>query len=366
MNRTAVAALLAAGVVGIVGGTVSAVVRGSDPGGTRADGPTSTPTPKPTGNATSGTVLYAGDRTIHDGDKTIQYYADVGTPDRLVRSATGYVIGETTSPDRDRSRIHTITAEGRNTPIADVRGRWDLNADGTRIVGTEAVSGRVVVWDLTGEVVVRAPLFHPSSIAMWQGTRVLISEPRGADQPYALHTWDPDTGTVKRTRSLGMLDMQASPDGDRLIGSVSPEGFSATETPNPCLRVGAAPGFIQDEVQNDWQTCDWRLPGDEAGLFSPDGSQVLAIPADSDGFGPGQFAALSAAAGPSTGVKSFLTPEATLGATWLDEDHLLLMGKTDLDLDEDTGTWIQRCDLEGNCTEVAKQKRGDLVLGEQG
>ncbi len=355
MNRTTAAALIAAGVVGLVGGTVSAVVRGSS-GPTASSPPGSSPSPSPSPR----TVLYAGDKTIHDGDQRIRYRAPFDTPDRLVRSATGYLIAQSTSPQEPSFRIYAVAEDGATTRVADVLGDWDVNEQGDHVVGTDLDSGRVTTWDLTGSPTARGPKYDGPATAVWQGDRVLISAHLDSQDPWRLFTWDPTSGKTKQTAVPGMADLTVSPDGTLLGGAVGVEGFT-TDNANPCLRVAATPGSPATE----WTTCDWRANGGATQLFSPAGTRVLAVPAQTDGFGPGQFATFSAEKGPSGGVRTFLTPDLTMDAAWLDEDHLLLIGATDADLTPETGRWIRLCDLTGECTEVTTRAPGKLVLGEQ-
>ncbi len=358
MNRTGVAALIAAGIVGIVGGTVSAVVRGdnapaSTPGTGAKDGP----------SASTSKVLYAGNKTIHDGAATVRFTAPFETPDRLLRSSTGYLIAHRTNDQEPGSRIYSVAKDGTTAVVADVQGTWDLDATRTRVVGTDPGSGRVRVWSLDGKVVATAKQQTPAAVAaVWSGDKVLVTQRSGGQHPeWRLSTWTPQTDTWRRTNNLGMLDLVASADGKLLSGSVNLDGISGDQA-NPCLRVGSAPGAPNVE----WRTCDWRLNGSQTGVFSPKGSRILAVPSEGDGIGPALFATFSAARGPSADLKSFPAPQWTLGAVWLDENTLLVTSKTDPDLDENTGTIISQCGLDGACKVVARRDKGDLVAGEQG
>ena len=359
MNRTSAAALIAAGVVGLVGGTVSAVVRGgsTDPSSSAA---TTTTTPAPIPGHGPRTVLYAGDQTIHDGKLKIRYDAPVDTPDRLVRSASGYLIAGAPDAGQPFYRIYSVSPTGTTTRVADVDYRWGLNATGDAVVGFDFGTRKLTVWHLNGRAIATTERFTKKDSAVWQGDRVVVSVHPKAQAEWRIYTWDPATGAVKRTRDVGMTDLTASPDGSLLSGAVGSEGVSNDES-NPCLRVSAAPGAPPTE----WHTCDWRTNRGGSQVFSPDGSRALAVPAQTDGFGPGQLGTFSATRGPIADLKTFLTPDLTLDATWFDETHLLLIGATDGELNRDTGRWISKCDLAGKCTEVARRSHGDLVIGEQ-
>ncbi len=388
MSRSTAAALIAAGVVGIAGGTVCAVVRGDGASGaaSASRSPTTTPSPSvrvpaPATSAGpssalpgSGSILYAGNRTIHDGKSTIRYDAPFGTPHRLVRSADGYLIEQATSAQLPNFRIYHVTPDGSTNRVADLAERWDLDATGTKVVGTDLDTGRPTVWDLTGRVAARGRSFAHPVTAVWQGDRVLVSEedePQGAPpgndrEPWRLFTWDPSTGTTRNTGSPGMRGLTATVDGSLLSGSVNVDGVATWDT-YACLRVATAPGApgAPSAPATDWTTCDWRAAGGVSQVFSPDGSRILAVQSQDDGFGPAEFASFATDKGPSAGVKAFLTPDWTQGATWLDGDHLLLVGRTDGDLTPRTGSWIRTCDLSGDCRIVARRDHGRLVIGEQ-
>lgn len=359
MNRTTAAALIAAGVVGLIGGTVSAVVRGgsTDPAGGSMTDPA--PTASTPGHGPRA-VLYAGDKTIHDGKLRIRYDAPVDTPDRLVRSAVGYLISRAPEPMEPNYRIYSVSPTGTTNPVADVVGGWGLNASGDSVVGVDAGTKRLTVWHLNGRAIASAPRFTYKDYAVWQGDHVVVSVHPKDPTEWRIYTWDPATGAIKLTRDVGMTDLTASPNGNLLSGAVGSDGVSNNES-NPCLRVSAAPGAPPTE----WHTCDWRTNRGGSQVFSPDSSRVLAVPAQTDGFGPGQLGTFSATQGPTAALKTFLTPDLTLDAIWFDERHLLLIGATDAELNPDTGRWIRKCDLAGNCTEVARRAHGDLVMGEQ-
>ena len=165
---------------------------------------------------------------------------------------------------------------------------WDIDEGGTRIVGTDANSGRLQVWDTSGRVIAKTSRPVPRSEYLdpvWSGDVVLMTGRVEEQQTsvWPVWRWDPDAKSPKRTDEVGMAGWSASADGAQLLGTVGIEGLPTDHEGNVCLRMTSAPGAPQAV----WQTCDWRLNAPH-GEFSPQGTRVLAIPADSDGFGPGR------------------------------------------------------------------------------
>lgn len=361
MNRTTAAALVTLAVIGTVGGSVSAVIRGD--GGVRPPvASADSDVPETTAN-----VLYAGAKVIHDGRAAVRYDAPFDTPDRLVRTPTGYLVSHDTSPQEPSSRVYFVAPDGTTTKVADILGRFDLDARGDRIVATDLETGNLRVWDLDGTVTATWDGGPTSqSRPVWSGDQVLSSAVAGSRQgdsgTWQMWRWDPRTGNARQLSTPGMAELSASRDGGLLAGSVGLDGFSVIEQ-NYCLGVASAPGA---SASLTWDTCDWRLNGGHSDSFSPDGKRILTVPSETDGFGPGQFVTFSATAGPSEDLRKFRAPAWTMDANWLDDDTLLLTGATDGDLDAQTGTWIRSCTLEGRCAEVATRAHGPLVVGEQG
>ncbi|HET7682322.1 MAG TPA: hypothetical protein VFK34_01485 [Marmoricola sp.] len=351
MNRTAAAAIIATAIVGTIGGTVSAVVRGDEP------------PPPPTTSAPSGTVLYAGAHLIHDGKEQVRYDAPFDTPSRLVRADEGYLIAQDTGQDGRTSRVFHVTTEGTTTRLADLAGAWDLNPDGDQVVGVGADTGKVETRDLDGTITATWDGPQGAQNPVWtaDGT-VLVSTDDGAGG-WHLHEWHPKGGSSRLLDRVGYAELAASTDGTLISGSVGIEGFSVKDE-NYCLGVAAAETGPGETLS--WSTCDWRLNAPGTPAFSPGSGRILAVPSESDGFGPGRLATFSARQGPDTDLRAFNTPPMTMAAVWLDDQHLVLKGATDFDLDEDTGSWLKVCDLDGKCTDTARRAHGDLVLGEQG
>lgn len=367
MNHTTAVTLVALAVAGAIGGTVTAAVRGDAPSTPAAAG---SPSASPTAEE-PGVVLYAGAGVIHDGDRTVKYRAPFATPDRLVRSSRGWLISKDTDSEvhPHAARLYSVAPDGSTTEVAEVADAWDVNEQGDRVVGADVETGAVKVWDLDGDVVATWP--GPQGVVrpVWSGDLVLASavvpedgDPGGESGLWSMFRWNVATGDSRQLDVVGLPELSASRDGGLLAGSVGTEGVPVIEQ-NYCLAVMNTPGRADPD---HWDTCDWRLNGGRSGDFSPNGTRILAVPSETDGFGPGLFATFSASAGPSEGLQKFQAPDWTMDATWLDEEHLLVMGATDGNLDDKSGSWLQRCDLRGECEEVARSEHGLLVPGEQG
>ena len=351
MNRTTAAALLAAGVVGLIGGTVSAVVRGDRAPGT--GGPSATPR----STESRAKVLYAGNGTIVDGGRTISWSAPYETPTELVRTKHGYLVSFATSSQEPAFELWSVDADGATKLVAKVNGSWDLDAAGSRVVGSDLESGKVTVWSLDGTVEATWRLFTGRHSPVWVGERVLVS-PEMRDGTLPQLFWNPVTGKEVNTDTVGFSNLTSSPDGTLVGGQVNSEGSGTNSDANYCLasqKVGDRSGA------NQWYTCDWRSNVDGV-QYSPDSTKVIAIGAESDGFGPGAFGVFSATQGPKGGVTEIVTPGPTLGAEWLDDAHLVVYGASDYDLGDKTSMVIRTCDLSGKCTEVARGAEGEKLV----
>lgn len=371
MNRTTAAALIAAAIVGTTSGAFAATRGGdADPGsnpdgaapgsratakatpssGSNAPAPTSSPYEPPT----AAPLLYAAPNAIHDGAKVIPFKGPHHIH-QLARSADGYVVAEPTSSQEASFELWTIDAKGRTNDFASVIGIWDLNANGNRLVGTDSETGKVTVWDLA----------NGNPVATWSGTTdatgragfagdmVLVTQ-LGDDAAADLVRWSPDTGISKKI-GIGYEELSLSGGGSYLAGASGPEGVPATD--NTCLHLQST---WMSRKRVDWTTCDWRAYGDAA-KFSPNGTRLLAVPKETDGFGPGQFGVLDASDGPGDLVARINAPARTLGAQWADDDHLFLYGANTDDPANTKGSWIQRCDLKGTCTKEVRSSQ-DLIV----
>ncbi len=353
MNRTTAAALIAAGVVGLVGGTVSAVVRGDSSAGTSG----ATPTPTPSARETPARLLYAGTSRIVDGERTISWSAPHQTPTELVRTDEGYLLSFATSPQESAFELWAVDPEGASKLVAKVSGPWDLDPGGSRVVGSDLESGKVTVWSLDGTVEAAWRVFTGRHSPVWVGDQVMVS-PELRDGTVPQLFWNPTTGVQVETRTVGFSNLTSSPDGLLAGGQVDTEGAGSNNQANYCLasqKVGDRSGA------NQWYTCDWRsnVPGLQ---YSPSSEKVIAIGAQSDGFGPGAFGIFSATEGPSSGVTQIPAPGPTLGAEWLDDEHLVVYGASDYDIDDQTRMVLRTCDLAGKCTEVARGAKGEKLV----
>lgn len=364
MNRNAIAALAAAAVVGIAGGTAAAVMNSRDHTGV----PTTAGSPRPSpGPASAGAsdILYAAPGKIHDGDKIVSFRQPRGTMDQLVRVRDGYVIGVQKSVEEPTATLVHVSPDGHTNRIADVRGFWDLDQGGTRIVGIPFPSGPITVWDTAGKALARWRSFSTDTKVVFSGAQVLasVATPSGRAGMYRLIRWNPDTGVARRLQQSGMANLAASVDGHQLLGYVDPQGNPNSEQAL-CSGMIPSPIFSRDDGSHSFTTCDWRANDPIINPFSPDGSKVLMVPAMTDGFGPGSFATFSAQTGPIRDLRTFRTPERTLSGSWSGNRHILLVGSTTGSLEPDDGSWIKRCTLTGSCTEIARLEHGTMVLGQ--
>ena len=377
MKRTTAATLIAAGIVGIVGGSVSAVVRGHDSSptpdptsdadadagaGAGATPPSSTPsaTPSAAPTSTNTDVLYAAAGKIHDGDRVITWSAPYDDARQVTRTADGYLAAFSDSESEPAFELWSVDPDGTSRKVADAIGDWDVSADGKRVVGLATVGIRLKVWTLDGGTVATWKSFDYTVSPVFAGDDVVVS-PAGKDGALRLLSWNPDTGKVGNRNASGLARLTASGDGRLISGAVGLEGIASDQQATPCMQTRSFPPTSTDDVY--WQTCDWSPYGTNASPISPDATLVWAVPAGSDGFGPTKIATFSATEGPTVGLRTFEPPLGTYDLTWLDDSHLLVTGATDMDLDEGTGTWLKKCDLAGTCTDVASVTKGKLVAG---
>lgn len=384
MNRTTAATLIAAGIVGIVGGSVSAVVRShdsspdsgadstSDADVSRGRSPSTTPLPstrpstRPSPSASTtrenNDVLYAGAGKIHDGERVITWSAPYDDAREVTRTSAGYLVAFSASASEPAFELWSVDPDGTSRKVADAIGDWDVSPDGKRVVGLATVGFRLKVWTLDGGTVATWKSFDGSVSPVFAGDEVVVS-PAGKDGAFRLLSWNPDTGKVGHRSASGLARLTASVDGSLLSGAVGLEGIASDQQATPCLQTRTFPTVSTEDTY--WQTCDWSPYGTNTSPISPDDKLVWAVPAGIDGFGPTQVATFSAAEGPTVGLRTFEPPRGTYDLTWLDDAHLLVTGATDMDLDENTGTWLKKCDLAGACTDVASVPQGTLVAGVQ-
>lgn len=397
MRRRAGIALVAAALIGTTGG-VGLAINGADrqtatpenPGDTVTATPGATPTAsmsatptassttknktesskKPsstsTGEAFFGVgeakantpLLYVAGKTIHDGDKSIainglgDLYAS--SIDRLDK---GYLVRSNAAGDGRDTGLHLVDASGKSRLLMSHYGTYDINLAKDRIVAVDFDSAHVVVFSSDGKEIARSeesvakPL--EATVGFVEDEILIVSGERAKKQKAT--RWNPTTDKTTKVSSPGVLDAGVSPGGSFLAGNTN-----VARNDDSCLKV------VSDKrvgVQHKWTACGWRTVYGQA-QFSPDGSQVLAVPAQTDGFGPGSFAIFGVREDSADPVSQFDTPDLTLAATWADDEHLWLSGARGGQTDFSKGWWIKKCDLKGACETVTKtQDSTRIVLG---
>lgn len=370
MNRSAAAAVAAAAVIGIVGGTFVATVAGDDdnprdPGQELGDGTTTPPpttpsteppdteppdterteTPRP---RTPAQLLYMDGSQIHDGYTHVSSEGlDPAKVSSLVRIRGGWLVVLRTSDQEPAYEGVIVAASGERTKIGNFQGEWDIDEDGTRFVALHGTEYRVT--DLTSGAVVDLDLpgpdgGDPDANAAFAGDAVLtgwLVEPGN----HTIQRTDPETGRTKELRTGLMHSWQASPRGLLMTGvSLAERG--------PCILGGQVLGDGTDW----WDTCDWTYFAHRS-RYSPNGEQVLAVPFETDGFGPGLFGVLDSETGRV--LSEIDAPDWTLTAEWGDNDEVFLLGQKSAD---DVSSVIYRCTVDGACSTERESARR-LVLG---
>lgn len=359
MNRSAAAALAAAAVIGIAGGTFAAATglgggeKEKDPGSasssepttTGSTGRTETPTARPN---TPAQLLYMDDAQIHDGYTHVAVSGfDLTSVRSLVRIRGGWLVVEGTSDQEPSFDVTVVASNGDTTPIGSVSGLWDINEDGSRFVAfgdgayrvTDLTSGAVV------DVAIKGPEgSDPAANAAFTGDAVLTGwvDPLGNQ---TVRRTDLTTGKNKDVMSGLISGWTASPRGLLMAGDVDDDG-------RPCIAGGQVVGDHGDW----WDTCDWRFHGLRP-QYSPNGEQVLVIPAETDGFGPGLFGVLDSENGRQIGEVD--VPDWSITAEWGDNDEIFVLGQRDA---EDTSAVIYRCRIDQECT-TERESQARLVLG---
>lgn len=290
------------------------------------------------------------DETIHDGATRIEMNdlgnVSVKTVDRL---ANGHLVSIS---ENDEGDIHQLIVDsaGGVEDLGKTTDNYDINLAKDRIVSVDSSTNRAVVWSSEGKVIGRTNSSDGNLELAQVGfvdDQVDIISTNFEGPSFAIR-WDPQTSKIEKIEPPQLLGIGFSPDGAVMAGN-DPEG---------CLTV-----TNNDPVNtNAWLECDWSSFGTQA-QFSPDGAQVLAAPALTDGFGPLKLAVFGVRAGPVKPVGKFEAPKLTTDAKWADDTHLWLTGARGGDTNFGEGAWIKKCNLNGECETVAKTDKGRVVLG---
>lgn len=379
MNRTTAVALVTTAVIGLGGGTATALFRGHErattsPSAGHSHSPSTAPasrTASPTKQATGAahvpaTLLYANPGVIHDGSRRIAFDDDVPkvpeavVPSRLVRVHSGYLVAYDTSEQAPEQGLYFIARDGTRTHVGDVSVNWSVSPLGDRVAAM-GLDGRLEVLDLNGKVVARWAFRTdtPGLVSLsWQRASVLVSA-AGPSGRWEVYQWLPDTGVHDRVSSDGLADLQVSPDGGTVIGQVQSGTAVANGDSNTCMAGGPFPGAAEKR----WTTCDWRIY-DVPHAFSPQGDLVLARLRASDDAGPWRVAVMGRNAGTSDSMRVVDLPDRATEVQWLDEQHLVTVGPVGGG-PADLRVWLKSCDLEGHCSALLQSREGRFVLGEQ-
>lgn len=357
MNRSAAAALAVCAVIGVVGGTYAATVVGGEdrqePPTELADGTTTPPTstagesesPKP---RTPAQLLYMDGTAIHDGYTHVSSDGlDPAKVSSLVRIRGGWLVVLSTSDQEPAFEGVVVAADGERTKIGAFQGRWDINEDGSRFVALHDTEYRVT--DLTNGAVLDVALAGPEDAepvadAAFAGDAVLTGWTAESGNR-AIERTDLTTGKSRVIRTDLLTSWTASPRGVLMTGE------SASER-GPCI----AGGQVLGDGADWWDTCDWRYYGLRP-QYSPNGEQLLAVPYETDGFGPGLFGVLDSETGRV--LAEIDTPDWTLTAEWGDNDEVFVLGQRNAD---DVSSVIYRCQVDGDCA-TERESRQRLVLG---
>ncbi|KQY56974.1 MULTISPECIES: hypothetical protein [unclassified Nocardioides] len=364
MNRIAAMAIASAAVIGIVGGTYAATsgVLESDDGngsagttGTESSTPGDTQNPpatdQPSGTASTETpgtddepLLYMVGGTIHDGDTSVQVSGfRIGEVSSLQRVAGGWLVVSRTSSQDAQFRAAFVDPSGETTPIGGTFvGTWDLNDNRDSFVAMydgayqvrDARSGKVlqtITVDGEGEPSGEAAFSEDTLVTAWFGddgpTLYGVDSYSGRQFKIVGDVYQIRTGPVEDLMTASRTDGKECLTGGSIV---DPDGW--------------------------WSQCRFRGYGTQAD-YSPDGTRLLAVPADTEGMGPGRYAVLDARTGKK--MTTFTTPELGQEAYWAGDDEVFVHAFKDADFN---GGVIYRCSLSGSC-EVEVSSDQTLVVG---
>jgi hypothetical protein len=360
MNRSSAAAVAAAAVLGVVGGTYAASL-GIDLGGddgqragdqktSRSPG-TSTPTRSEETKAPSSPaqLLYMDSENIHDGYTHVAVSGiDIKSVDSLVRISGGWLVVTADPQETDALLGGTVVAaNGDQTDLGAFDGHWDINEDGTLFVAHHDDGYRVT--NLADAAAVDVDLSAPSgttatSDAAFTGNAVLTGWSSATGDPTTLRT-DLANGRRKVIPTGDLTGWTASPRGLLMTGEVIDEATS-------CLEGGRVLGDHGDW----WRTCEWRGYGPRP-QYTPDGERLLVVPSDTDGFGPGLYGVLDSETGKIE--NQIQPPDWTVNAEWGDNDEAFALVQKH---GGGAGWSIYRCKVGDECAEE-RESTLRLVLG---
>lgn len=349
MRQSHIITLAAAALVGAVGGTTLALT-GADPGARGTDpagGTSSSAAPsagRSSGEGAETQPLWATRTSIHDGDRVIDV-TNMGNVGVVWRLPTGYLATEAVSVDQPAVGVYRVSPTGLARLVTFIRGQGDVDQSGRRFVGLDSEARQYRVLNIASGTVVQTvaqgtrPDSRPGEAAAFTPDGV-VTEWRQPDSNSSYLVRTDENGDSTELGSYAS-DWGVSPTGDLLAGNT--RNPDRTSNAGSCLSTGSL-----TESDERVQNCELRVY-DERAPLSPSGSQVLAVPALTDGFGPGVFAVVDIATGEVRGEVE-LPPLALAGAL-LADDTVLVRASIN---DSGQGTVIYRCALDARCEEVER------------
>ena len=370
MNRTSLAALAAAAVIGTTGGvTVALNAAGDDDGGKpTADKSSSAATPKAeksSGSAgkSTATPLYYADGAIHDGGTNVAVPTQTAAGDvRALAAVDGGWLIVQVDTDSSGDEYYTgyyVPEDGDAWRIGEWRGNWDITTERDKVVYGNGVTWHVatfadqttepldildgsgkepaymdVVNSLNGVAIVDGGL-----VTGWKDGKtnrlVVTEEDHWTHQP-----WGP----------TGVDSPLSSPDGTQAVASYPNADYAPENPVGDCLTGGPA-----DDADAWWKECEIGAASLEP--WSPSGDRLLIRGTSSDGPGTSWVRVVD----PLTNEKiSEFDPTGLLSfAEWGDDDTVFTLA-----YDETTnGAAIKRCDVAAAKCKVEKRVGDNAVLG---
>lgn len=375
MNRTSLAALAAAAVIGTTGGvTVALNAAGDDGGEPTADKSSSAATPKPDKSSDSSgkstaTPLYYADGAIHDGSKNVAVPTEVASGEvRDLAAVDGgwLVVQADTDSSGDEYFTGTYVAEdGGAWRIGEWRGNWDITAERDKVVYSSGVTWHAatfadrstepldvlagagkepsymdVVNSLNGVAIAQDGL-----ITAWKDgdtNRLVVTE----EDQWTHQPWGPS----KPLPGPVLPGVLTSPDGTEAVVPYGNVDYRPENPVGDCLAGGPV-----DDVDAWWKECQIGEASPEP--WSPSGDRLLIRGTSADGPGTSWVRVID----PVTGKKvSEFDPTGLLwGAQWGDDDTVFTLA-----YDEQTeGLLIKRCDVAAETCTLEKRLGDHAVLG---